>query len=116
MWKNDLSIKLNESLLSFDDDGMNLIGTVLLDFKSIDNFYKSCQIQKQNRKDVKEIQIDFVYNFNNKNIRFDNPRVNNSQNLNLEEFLNFFNSKENRIFNKITFKNFVNSFFSAYSG
>jgi len=115
-WKNDLKISLNESLISLDDDGLNLIGTFLLEFKNINNFYSSFQIQKKNRKDIKKIQIDFVYNFNTRNLRFDNPRVNNLQNNNLEEFLRIFNSQENRVFNKITFKNFVNNFFNYYAG
>ena len=34
----------------------------------------------------------------------------------LEKFINKFNSKTIRIFNKITFKNFVNNFFKSYSG
>ena len=115
-WKNDLKISLNESLLSLDDDGLNLIGTILLDFNDIDSFYKSFQIQKKNRKDLKKVQIDFVYNFNTKSVRFDNPRVNNKQNNDLEQFLRIFNSNKNRVFNKITFKNFVNNFFNIYSG
>tara|TARA_B100000963_G_scaffold334230_1_gene327240 strand:+ start:1567 stop:3057 length:1491 start_codon:yes stop_codon:yes gene_type:complete len=115
-WKDDLKISLNESLLSLDDDGLNLIGTILLEFKDINNFYSSFQIQKKNRKDIKKIQIDFVYNFNTKNIRFDNPRVNNLQSNDLEEFLRIFNSQQNRVFNKITFKNFVNNFFNYYVG
>ena len=102
--------------MSLDDDGLNLIGTILLDFNDIDSFYKSFQIQKKNRKDLKKVQIDFVYNFNTKSVRFDNPRVNNKQNNDLEQFLRIFNSNKNRVFNKITFKNFVNNFFNIYSG
>ena len=37
-------------------------------------------------------------------------------NIDLEKFINRFNSKTIRVFNKITFKNFVNSFFKSYSG
>ena len=36
--------------------------------------------------------------------------------MNLESLLNDFNTRENRVFNKITFKNFVNNFFKAYDG
>ena len=116
MWKEDLKINLDETLLIINDDGMSLAGTVDLNFNNVNNFYKSFQIKKLNRKNVKKIQVDFVYNLNSKNIRFDNPRVNNLQNNELEEFLNIFNSKKIRTFNKITFKNFINNFFNAYAG
>ena len=55
MWKEDLVIKFDESLLSLDDDGINLVGTVKLDFKDIDNFYSSFQISKRNRKNIKKM-------------------------------------------------------------
>ncbi len=116
MWKDDLKIILNDCQLAINDEGINLIGTIFLDFKDINNFYRSFQIKKVNRKDIKQIQLNFVYNFNGNNFRFDNPRVNNSQNMNLERLLNDFNTRDNRIFNKITFKNFVNNFFNAYDG
>ena len=74
MWKEDLKIIFNESLLLLDDDGINLVGTVKLDFRDIDNFYSSFQINKSNRKNIEQIQLDFVYNFNNKSLRFDNPK------------------------------------------
>ena len=62
------------------------------------------------------MEIDYVYDFSTKNISFDNPRINNSQNIKLDEFLNTFNYKKDRSFNKITFKNFVSNFFEAYAG
>ena len=116
MWKEDLKITFSESLLNIDEDGINLIGTMLLDFKDIKNFYRSFQISKKNRKDIKQVSIDFVYNLNNKNFRLYNPKINNSQNIDLEEFLDNFNSKDDREFNKITFKNFINNFIKIYAG
>tara|TARA_B100001057_G_scaffold459508_1_gene509724 strand:- start:3714 stop:5207 length:1494 start_codon:yes stop_codon:yes gene_type:complete len=116
MWKEDLKIDFNETLLLVGDNGINLVGSFLLNFKNINNFYKSFQVKKSNRKEVKQIQLDFVYNLNSKSIRFDNPKIDNIQNTSLEEFLDNFNSQDDRIFNKITFKNFINSFFKAYAG
>ena len=115
-WKDDLKISFSESLLIIDDDGINFVGTVLLDFYNIDDFYSSFQIKKTDRKDIKKIKLDFIYNLNTKSFRFDNPKINDTENENLDEFLNNFNSDKSRIFNKITFKNFVNNFFSAYAG
>ena len=70
----------------------------------------------KNRKKMKQMQLDYVYNFNTKSITFENPRVDGKQNQKLDEFLNIFNSEQDRIFNKITFKNFMNNFFNAYAG
>ena len=116
MWKDDLKIKLNDCQLAMNDEGINLIGTIEFDFEDINDFYSSFQTKKINRKNIKNIEVNFVYNFNSKGFRFDNPRINNSQNIEVEKLLDNFNSKVDRAFNKITFKNFVNDFFQAYDG
>ena len=116
LWKDNLKITFSESVLLIDEDGINLIGTTSLDFKDIKNFYTSFQIPKKNRKDINQIKIDFVYNLNSKAIRFDNPKINSVLSSNLAEFLDNFNSEDERVFNKITFKNFINNFFEIYAG
>ena len=116
MWKDDLKVILNDCQLAMNDEGINLIGTIKFDFTDINDFYSSFQTKKVNRKNIKDIEVNFVYNFNSKSFRFDNPRINNSQNIEVEKLLDDFNSKVDRAFNKITFKNFVNNFFQAYDG
>ena len=116
MWKNDLKITLKESFLTYDDNGVKLIGKINLDYENIDSFYKTFQIRKKNRKDIKLIEIDFIYSFTSKEMSFDNVKIDNLSNVNLEKFLDKFNSKESKLTNMVIFKNFMNSFFSAYDG
>ena len=40
------------------------------------------------QKKMKQMQLDYVYNFNTKSITFENPRVDGKQNQKLDEFLN----------------------------
>ena len=117
MWKDDLKIKLLESLLTYNDNyEVSLTGKLNLNFENLENFYRSFQIKKNHRKKIKEIEIDFIYNFNQKKINFDNVKINNESYTLIEKYIETFNNSENRIFNKITFKNFVNNFFVAYAG
>ena len=116
MWRENLKISLTESFLNNENEEITLVGKAILNFKNLDNFYKSFQIQKVYRKDIKEVQIDFIYNFNDKKFTFDNVKIDKLQNSNLEKYINQFNSSENRVFNKVRFKNFVSNFFAAYSG
>ena len=115
-WKDDLKIVLRESLINNNNDSINLIGKVYIKIEDLNNFYKSFQIKKNFRKDINEIQFDIDYNFTNNDVSFDNVRIDNNLNRDLENFINRFNSKTKREFNKITFKNFINKFFEAYSG
>ena len=114
MWKDDLKIIIDESLINYNNQ-IDLVGSALFEFKNIDNFYKSFQIPKSNRKKIDKIKLDFVYNLDQKKITFDNVKVDNSSNSDLNKFINDFNLK-GKILNKITFKKFVSNFFVNYSG
>ena len=47
---------------------------------------------------------------------FDNVKIDNKSSQNLDRFINNFNSADTKFINKVIFKNFINNFFSAYSG
>ena len=116
LWKDDLKIILKNSLLNYHQNEVNLSGRILINFKNISDFYKSFQVKKNNRKEIQNIQFDFNYNLSQKKLNFDNVKIDNKSNENLNTFINNFNEKKGNIFNKITFKNFVNDFFSSHSG
>ena len=67
-WKNDLNIVLKESFINFDDNEIKLIGKIIFDYRQIENFYKSYQVKKKNRKKIEQIDVDFVYNFSSKKL------------------------------------------------
>ena len=115
-WKDDLLIMLSESLINYNNENINLVGKVLIKIKDINNFYTSFQIKKNLRKKIKEIQFDINYNLITNDVSFDNIKIDKNSNEEVERFINRFNSKTKREFNKITFKNFINKFFLAYSG
>ncbi len=115
-WKDDLEIVLNEGLLNYDENEIFLNGKLVINAKNIDDFYKSFQIKKADRKKIKKIELDFVYNFDKNKFLFDNIRIDNNSDENLNRFIDDYNSNEKKFFNKVTFKNFINNFFSNYEG
>ncbi len=116
MWKDDLEINLKEGILNYDQNEIFLIGKLIINAKNIDNFYKSFQIKKIHRKNIDKLELDFIYNFNKNKFNFDNVKIDNKTNVKLNKFLDQFNSTEKKFFNKISFKNFINEFFSNYAG
>ena len=115
-WKDDLEIQFKESLLNYDKEKINLIGKIIIKIKNKDDFYSSYQVKKIHRKDIKKIEFDFFYNLEDKNISFDNVKVDGSSNTNIDKYINKFNSKKNTSLNKITLKNFISNFFKTYAG
>ena len=95
---------------------INLIGKFTFEFIDINNFYRYFQLQKNYRKKIEKIELDFVYNFNKKKFRFDNVRVDNNSNEKLDKFIDSHNFDQKTFVNKIIFKNFINNFFISYSG
>ncbi|MBD1141448.1 hypothetical protein IDH20_04735, partial [Pelagibacterales bacterium SAG-MED39] len=116
LWKDDLMITLKKAILNMDKEKINLIGKVLIDVNDNEHFYKSFQVKKSLRKALKEIQFDFIFDFNLKEISFDNVEIDGKNFAEVDEFINNFNLRTNRKFNKIKFKNFVNNFFNIYAG
>ena len=115
-WKNNVNILFEDTNLDFENEKISLNGRMIINIKDKNDFYKSFQINKGLRKDLKNIELDFNYDFNENRIYFDNLRFDNKTNEKLEKFVSKFNSSDDKFFNKITFKTFVNKIFNAYFG
>ena len=116
LWKNDLQIILKEGFINHDNNEIYLIGKLAIEAKNIENFYRSFQIKKNYRKNINQIDMDFVYNLNNSKFKFDNIKIDGVSNKNLDNFVNKHNSRGKIFSNKIIFKNFINNFFISYAG
>ena len=116
IWKENVNVGFSDSYLNFDKGKINLNGRISFDVKNQDEFYKFFQIKKDLRKNIKKIELDFNYDFNEEKITFDNLRIDNISNKKIEEIVSNFNSKSKKLFNKVTFKNFVNDILLAYFG
>ena len=116
VWNNNVNIILTDALLNFDKEKINFNGRMVVDIKDRNDFYKFFQISKDFRKNLKKFEFDFNYDFNEKKIYFDNLKIDNKSNKNLEKFISKFNAKDGKFFNKITFKSFINKIFVAYLG
>ena len=116
IWKENVNVGFSDSFLNFDKGKINLNGRTSFDVENQDEFYKFFQIKKNLRKNIKKIELDFNYDFNEEKITFDNLRIDDKSNKKIEEIVSNFNSKSKRFFNKVTFKNFVNDILLAYFG
>jgi len=116
LWKEDLKISLEECFLNYDENQINLDGKIILNFIDLNNFYKGFQIKKTNRKKIEKIELYFIYDFNQNLIKLSNPRIDNAPNLKIENYFENFNEKNDKVFNKVRFKNFVSNFFDIYAG
>jgi len=115
-WKDNINLSFEDAILGFENEKINLNGKIVVNIKDKNNFYRSFQISKDFRKDLKKIEFDFNYDFNENKVYFDNLRLDNKTNKNLDKFISKFNSSDGKFFNAITFRSFVNKIFEAYFG
>ena len=76
MWKDDLDINFEDCIVSYDRENINLIGTININVKDIDDFYKSFQVKKTDRKKIKKMKFDFNYDLNQRDVKFSNIKIN----------------------------------------
>ena len=115
-WKDNINLSFEDAILDFENEKINLNGKIVANIEDKNDFYRSFQINKDFRKDLKKIEFDFNYDFNEKKVYFDNLRLDNKTNKNLDTFVSKFNSSNEKFFNTITFKSFVKKIFDTYFG
>ncbi len=115
-WNKSVSIKSDDIEFANDKNGKKLIGEILFDFKDVEKFFRYFQIKRNYRNVFDEIRADFVYDFTQDKLIFNNLRIDNESNQVLENFLEDYNKKNKNLFNKVTFRNFVKDFFQTYAG
>ena len=121
---NNFDVKWNESvsLRSQDIEFLNernekkLIGEIKFDFNDVEKFFRYFQIKRNYRNVFNQIKADFVYDFIEGKIFINNIVVDNKSNKKINLFIEEYNKKENNLFNKVTFRNFVKDFFKIYAG
>ena len=115
-WNKSVSIKSDDIEFVNDKNGKKLIGEILFDFNDVEKFFRYFQIKRNYRNVFGEIRADFVYDFTQDKLIFNNLKIDNKSNQVLEKFLEDYNKKNKNLFNKVTFRNFVKDFFQTYAG
>lgn len=116
-WNDSVLINLIDSQVLIENSQIIYTGSVVFDFDDIEKFYSHYQIKKSLRKKIKKVKLDFLLNINEKEIQLDNFRVDGVSSKNINDYLNYFNSKKINVFNKVIFRNSIKDFFiKNYNG
>jgi hypothetical protein len=98
-----------------EDNKLKFIGDIQIVFKDIQKFYNHFQIEKNNRKNINEINSNFIFNFDDRSFELNELKVSGLDNEISDQNLNQFNSEKQNILNEILFKNKVRDFFKIIS-
>ena len=114
-YKDILSISVNESLLSFEENMIKLDSVLVINIDDLNSFYKFFQTPKKFRSEISVIEIILEYSILDSMIKFEEIKVNRIENKNLKNVLLNYNNNDRFLKNKIEFKKFINDLLKNYS-
>jgi hypothetical protein len=98
-----------------EDNKLKFIGDIQIVFKDIQKFYNYFQIEKKDRKNINQINSNFIFNFDDRSFELNDLKVSGVDNEISEQDLNQFNSEKQSILNEVLFKNKVRDFLKLIS-
>ena len=115
-WKNNSIIKLTDTLISVKDGKLFLDGKSNVNITNYKNIYKFLFTPKNYRKQIKTIDFNFSYGFDEKVIILSDIMIDGKYNQKVNEKLNTIYFRGSDMQNKILFKNMTNDLLKAYAG
>ena len=115
-WRKNVNFFFKDSLIYVKDGELILDGKLKLNVKDHNRLYKFLLTPKNYRNQIKQIDLNFNYNFDQKVAEFKDIKIDNKINQNVNKVLNNIFFKKDDLQNKIYFKNLLNEAIKSYAG
>jgi hypothetical protein len=114
--KNYADFKITNSLIYTNNNNLILDALISINIKDSNRVYMILQTPRSNRKEIKKIEFNLSYNFDQMTANLNGIKVDDLINEKVNKSLNQIILKDNNLQNKIYLKNLVNQAVSDYSG
>ena len=115
-WNNYVDFEFSDTLLYVNENNLSLDGKLLVNIKNYNEIYKSLQISKNLRPFLKNLELNFNYNFDQQIINLNSIKINGQNNKKVNSVLKKITLKKNNLQNKIYFKNILKKAIAVYDG
>ncbi len=115
-WRDFAIFELSESLIFVRNGELVLDGKLIINVDDYNKVYTYLVTPKNYRKAIRQIDLNFVYNFDQKTAELKDIKIDNKINQNLNKILNNIIIKKDDLQNKIYFKNLLNEAIKSYAG
>ena len=105
-----------ESLIFVRNGELVLDGKLKIKIKEFNKLYKFLLTPKNYREKINQIDLNFIYNFDQKIAELKDIKIDNKINDNVNEILSNVMLKKDDLQNKIYFKNLLNQAIKSYAG
>ena len=115
IFKDTTIFNVNNLNIMIDDNKLKFIGDLSIDFTDIQNFYNHFQITRNYRKNISQINSNFIFNFDDETFELNELNVVGIDKKISDEYLKRFNKDQKNLFNKVVLRNNVRNFFEMIS-
>ena len=115
-WKDFADFEVLESLIFVKNGELVLDGRLKININDYNKIYKFLVTPKNYRNEIKEIDLNFTYNFDQKLAELKDIKIDNKINKNVNKILNNVILNNDDLQNKIYFKNLLNEAIKSYAG
>lgn len=115
-WSDFADFEISDSLVYLSENNLTLDGVLKIDIKNYNEIYKFFQTPRNHRKEIRKIEFEFNYNFDQEIINISNLKINNILDENVGKILNRLVSQDNVLQNRIYIKNLINKAIKSYAG
>ena len=114
--KKYADLRITDSLIYTDNNNLILDALISINIKDFNEVYKVFQTPLKNRKEIKKIEFNLSYNFDQQTANLNTIKVNDVINKDVNETLKQLIFKDNQLQNRIYIKNLANKAIKNYSG
>ena len=115
-WKNFATIKITDSLIFNRNGELFLDGKLNIKVNDYMEIYKFLLTPKNLRNEIKFVDLNFSYNFDQKIINLNDIKIDKIYNNRINKIMNNIILQENKLQNKIYLKNLLNEVIKYHSG
>ena len=115
-WLDHVDFKILDSLLYVNDNNLVLDAFIEIKINDYNEVYKFFQTPRNYRKKIKKIEFNLNYNFDQFTAKLNDIKIDNFIHEEISKNLNQFILKDNKLQNRIYFKNLMNQAIKNYAG
>ena len=115
-WRKFADFELIESLIFVRNGELVLDGKLKINVNNNNEIYKILLTPKKYRNKIKQIDLNFTYNFDQMSAKLKDIKIDNKINQNVNKILNDVLLKSDNLQNRIYFRNLLNEAIKSYAG
>ena len=115
-WNNFADFEMSDTLIYVKDNQLILDGKLTIDVVDLSEVYKFMLTPKKNRLELKKVELNINYNFDQKILNLSDIKIDNLTNQKVSETLKSLLFKNDNLQNKIYLKKIFNAAIKSYVG